>query len=69
MRKYYEILYLVLGVSGSSCSNSQTDEIGLKITAGAQFTDPTNIGFCKLMLELLSGRSEFPLFDKTLIYS
>ena len=32
--------HLVLSVSSSSSSNSQTDEIGLKIAAWSKFTDP-----------------------------
>lgn len=34
------VSHLVLGVSGSACSDSEPDEISLKITARAEFTDP-----------------------------
>lgn len=37
---YRNVSHLVLGVSGSACCDSQTDEISLKITAWPQFADP-----------------------------
>lgn len=52
LMKRLVLAHLVLGVSGSSCCDSQTDKIGLKITAWPQFTDPS-IQICK---RLISGK-------------